>query len=158
MLTSLLSLSNLPSLSLSLSQFPSAQGASYQTLQSNLSACAAALNVAGSEVMTAAKSTPEHQAEASSKFSKTFSEMLTAGLTLAGASKVWAVEIIQNFANVKNTKFYQKYILYVLFGGSADCIWFQNAGSGEQECDVGLPENHLSLVYQTAPGGEGSVS
>ena len=69
-------------------QFPSAQGASYQTLQSNLSACAAALNVSGSEVMTAAKSTPEHQAEASSKFAKTFSEMLTAGLTLAGASKV----------------------------------------------------------------------
>lgn len=70
-------------------QFPSAHGASYQTLQSNLSSCAAALNVAGSEVMTAAKSTPEHQAEASAKFSKTFSEMLTAGLTLAGASKVY---------------------------------------------------------------------
>ena len=69
-------------------QYPSSQGASYQTLQSNLSACAAALNVAGSEVMTAAKSTPEHQAEASAKFSKTFEEMLAAGLTLAGASKV----------------------------------------------------------------------
>ncbi|CAI8034388.1 Talin-1 [Geodia barretti] len=75
------------SLALQRQQFPSAGEASYQTLQSNLSSCAAALNVAGSEVMTAAKSTPEHQAEASSKFSKTFSEMLTAGLTLAGASK-----------------------------------------------------------------------
>lgn len=69
-------------------QFPSANGVSYQTLQSNLSACAAALNVAGSEVMTAAKSTPEHQAEAAAKFSTTFNEMLTAGMTLAGASKV----------------------------------------------------------------------
>ena len=69
-------------------QYPSSHGASYQTLQSNLSACAAALNVSGSEVMTAAKSTPEHQAEASAKFAKTFSQMLAAGLTLAGASKV----------------------------------------------------------------------
>ena len=40
------------------------------------------------QVMTAARSTPEHQAEAAAKFSKTFEEMLTAGLTLAGASKV----------------------------------------------------------------------
>ena len=82
---SLTYLTSLPPFSL---QFPSANGVSYQTLQSNLSACAASLNVSGSEVMSAAKSTPEHQAEAAAKFSKTFNEMLAAGLTLAGASKV----------------------------------------------------------------------
>ena len=69
-------------------QFPPAGGASYQTLQNNLSAAAATLNVTGSEVVAAARGTPEQQAEATSKFAKHFEELLTAGLTLAGASKV----------------------------------------------------------------------
>ena len=42
----------------------------------------------GSEVVAAARGTPEQQAEATSKFAKHFEELLTAGLTLAGASKV----------------------------------------------------------------------
>ena len=69
-------------------QFPDARGAAYQTLQNNLSAAAAALNVVGSEVVAAARGTPEQQAEATSKFAHCFDELLTAGLTLAGASKV----------------------------------------------------------------------
>ena len=72
-------------------QFPPAGGASYQTLQNNLSAAAATLNVTGSEVVAAARGTPEQQAEATSKFAKHFEELLTAGLTLAGASKVGGV-------------------------------------------------------------------
>ena len=53
--------------------------------------------------MTAAKSTPEHQAEASAKFSKTFSEMLAAGLTLAGASKVHNIAcIFQSRKSLRN--------------------------------------------------------
>ena len=68
-------------------QFPSAGGASYQVLQSNLSTAAAALNVSGSEVVAAARSTPEVQAETTQKFASQFEELLTAGLTLAGASK-----------------------------------------------------------------------
>ena len=99
------------SISLPPPQFPSAQGASYQSLQSTLSSCAATLNVAGSEVMTAAKSTPEHQAEASAKFAKTFNEMLTAGLTLAGASKVRLL----TYYNVALFRHYihQELILYI---------------------------------------------
>ena len=70
-------------------QFPDAGGASYQTLQSNLSSAAAALNVTGSEVVSAARATPEQQAVATAKFSSCYEELLKAGLTLAGASKVW---------------------------------------------------------------------
>ena len=76
------------SLALQSENFPDSGGASYQTLQNNLSASAAALNVAGSEVVGAARGTPEQQAEATSKFARRFNELLTAGLTLAGASKV----------------------------------------------------------------------
>ena len=69
-------------------QFPDAGGAAYQTLQNNLSAASASLNVVSSEVVAAARGTPEQQAEATSKFAHCFEELLTAGLTLAGASKV----------------------------------------------------------------------
>ena len=69
-------------------QFPDAAGASYQTLQSNLSSAAAALNVTGSEVVAAARATPEQQAIATVKFAHCYEELLKAGLTLAGASKV----------------------------------------------------------------------
>ncbi len=68
-------------------QFPSAGGSSYQTLQRNLSAAAAALNISGSEVVAAARITPEVQAETTQKFASQFEELLSAGLTLAGASK-----------------------------------------------------------------------
>ena len=52
---------------------------------------AASLNVAGTEVVAAARGTPEQQAEATSQFAQKFEELLTAGLTLAGASKVCMV-------------------------------------------------------------------
>ena len=69
-------------------QFPDPAGASYQTLQSNLSSAAAALNATGSEVVAAARATPEQQAIATVKFAHCYEELLKAGLTLAGASKV----------------------------------------------------------------------
>ena len=56
-------------------------------LQSNLSAAAASLNVSGSEVVAAARSNPEVQAEATQKFANQFEELLSTGLMLAGASK-----------------------------------------------------------------------
>ncbi len=68
-------------------QFPSSGNASYQTLQNELSSCAAAHNAAGTVVVAAARGTPEQQAVATKKFSDRFEELLTAGLTLAGASK-----------------------------------------------------------------------
>ena len=46
------------------------------------------MNVVSSEVVATARGTPEQQAEATSKFAHCFEELLTAGLTLAGASKV----------------------------------------------------------------------
>jgi len=75
------------SLALQSGKFPDAGGAAYQTLQNNLSAASASLNVVSSEVVAAARGTPEQQAEATSKFAHCFEELLTAGLTLAGASK-----------------------------------------------------------------------
>ena len=77
-----------PSPSPSLSQFPDAGGATYQTLQNNLSVAAAALNVVGSEVVAASRGTLEQKSEATAKFGHCFEELLTTGLTLAGASKV----------------------------------------------------------------------
>ena len=68
-------------------QFPSAGGANYQTLQANLSAAAASLNVSGSEVVAASRSSPQVQAETTQKFAQQFEELLTTGLMLAGASK-----------------------------------------------------------------------
>ena len=75
------------SLSLQAEKFPDPAGASYQTLQSNLSSAAAALNATGSEVVAAARATPEQQAIATVKFAHCYEELLKAGLTLAGASK-----------------------------------------------------------------------
>ena len=49
---------------------------------------AAALNVVGSEVVAASRGTLEQKSEATAKFARCFEELLTTGLTLAGASKV----------------------------------------------------------------------
>ena len=68
-------------------QFPDTSGASYQVLQSNLTTAAVALNISGSEVLAAARSTPVEQAQATMMFTSQFEELLTTGLTLAGASK-----------------------------------------------------------------------
>lgn len=67
-------------------QFPSSGGASYKTLHNKFSDAAANLNVSGSEVTTAAGSTSDAQAETTQKFASQFEELLTTGLTLAGAS------------------------------------------------------------------------
>ena len=67
-------------------QFPNAGGATYQTLQNNLSAAATALNAVGSEVVAGSRDT--EQAEATSKFAHCFEELLTAGLTLARVREV----------------------------------------------------------------------
>uniref|UniRef100_A0A1X7VGP0 FERM domain-containing protein n=1 Tax=Amphimedon queenslandica TaxID=400682 RepID=A0A1X7VGP0_AMPQE len=75
------------SLALQQDKFPSAGGQSYQTLQSNLSAAAAALNVASAEVVSSARGTPDQQAVTTGNFSEQFQELLKAGLMLVGASK-----------------------------------------------------------------------
>ena len=76
----------------SLSQFPDAGGATYQTLQNNLSVAAAALNVVGSEVVAASRGTLEQKSEAMAKFGRCFEDLLTTGLTLAGTYKVGGCE------------------------------------------------------------------
>jgi talin len=75
------------SVSLQQEKFPPTGGQSYQTLQSNLSAAAAALNVASAEVVSSARGTPDQQAVTTGNFSTQFQELLKAGLMLAGASK-----------------------------------------------------------------------
>ena len=84
-------------------QYPDSKGEAYQVLQNNLSAAAASLNIAGSELVAGSRGTPEQLAKASTNVATKYQELLTvrdcsirvcylclciqAGLTLAGASK-----------------------------------------------------------------------
>ena len=121
--------------------------------------------------MTAAKSTPEHQAEASAKFAKTFNEMLTAGLTLAGASKVsWVltayltctyiallqtlhtprIDPLHTLCKVLDTSltsvkhFSSDSSRYFI----AVCVYESlSPGPREQECHVGVSEDNFCLLH-----------
>ena len=58
-------------------QYPDSKGEAYQVLQNNLSAAAASLNIAGSELVAGSRGTPEQLAKASTNVAAKYQELLT---------------------------------------------------------------------------------
>lgn len=58
-------------------QYPDSKGEAYQVLQNNLSAAAASLNIAGSELVAGSRGTPEQLAKASTNVATKYQELLT---------------------------------------------------------------------------------